>query len=54
MGATLIQHSWKAVFSSLKSLDEAGFSSARAAHSSQMVAVMLTIIGTVIASENPP
>jgi hypothetical protein len=26
MGATLIQHSWKAVFGSLKSLDEAWFS----------------------------
>ena len=53
MGVPLIQHSWKAVFSSLKSLDEARFSSARAATSSQMVAVMLSIIGTVIASEDP-
>ena len=52
MGATFIQHSCKAVFSSLKSLDEARFFVRCAAPSSLMVAVMLSIIGTVIASED--
>jgi hypothetical protein len=52
MGATLIQHSWKAVFSSLKSLDEARFSSAGGQLTALNGSVMLNKIGMVIAREN--
>ena len=47
MGATLIQHSWKAVFGSLKSLDEPRFSLGA---SGRFPPIMLRKFGTVIAN----